>query len=113
MVAVLAGIGARVICPACREPQAHRSHRSGLQDWLAGLTRRTPYRCRACKRRFYVYLQGETSSKLRTAEEQRIMKIRRGYKWKQSKRQLIAYAFCAVVFAGILFVILQERTPAQ
>jgi hypothetical protein len=102
-----------VICPACNEPQAHRSHRAGFQDWLAGLGKRTPYRCRACKERFYVYLHGETSSKMRTPEEQRIMKIRRRYKWKQSKRQLIAYGFCAVIFVGILILILQQRTPTE
>ena len=111
MVAVLAGIGAGVICPQCNEPQAHRSHRGGFADWALGLMKRTPYRCRACKSRFYVYRHGESSTKLRTSEEQRIMKIRRKYKWKQSKRRLLAYGFCMIVLIAILFMLLQQRIP--
>jgi len=80
-------------------------------DWVVGLAKRTPYRCRACNSRFYVYRHGEASSKLRTSEEQRIMKIRRKYKWKQSKRRIIAYGFCAVVLIAILFELLQQRVP--
>jgi hypothetical protein len=102
-----------MICPSCQEPQAHRSHRAGIGDWLNGLVKRTPYRCRACKKRFYVYRHGEASSKLRTPEEQRILKIRRKYKWRKSKRQLIAYAFFSVLLAAILYVLMQQRVPAE
>ena len=70
---------------------------------------RTPYRCQACKERFYVYRQGENSSKLRTAEEQRIMKIRRKYKWRKSKRQLLVFLVSAMILAGILYFALQQR----
>ena len=100
-----------MICPQCNEPQAHRSHRGGFADWALGLMKRTPYSCRACKSRIYVYRHGESSTKLRTSEEQRIMKIRRKYKWKQSKRRLLAYGFCMIVLIAILFMLLQQRIP--
>jgi transposase-like protein len=80
---------------------------------MAGLANRTPYRCRSCKKRFYVYRHGEASSKLRTPEEQRILKIRRKYKWRKSKRQLIAYAIFSVLLAAVLYEIMQHRIPTE
>jgi hypothetical protein len=98
-------------CPNCKEPQAHRSHRNGLKDWFMGLFKQTPYRCKACKTRFYVYRQGEEDSRLRTPEEQRIIKLRRKYKWKQSKRQLLAFGIGAVLVVVAIYLIVQERVP--
>jgi len=100
-------------CPNCKESKAHRSHRAGIKDWIAGLTKRTPYRCGACKHRFYVYLHGETSTRLRTAEERRILRIRRKYKWRKSRRQLAAFAFCSIVLVAILYFLMQQRMPAE
>jgi hypothetical protein len=102
-----------MICPGCREPQAHRSHRKGVRDWLLALAKRNPYRCSACKKRFYVYLDGETSSRLRTSEERRILRIRRKYKWRKSRRQLFAFAFFSMVLIAILYVLMQQRAPAE
>jgi hypothetical protein len=100
-----------MICAKCKEPQAHRSHRAGFQDWFMGLSRQTPYRCQACKARFYVYRHGETEPTLRNAEEQRIMKIRRKYKWKQTKRQILAFSFGAILLLIAIYMILQQRIP--
>jgi hypothetical protein len=100
-----------MICAVCKEPKAHRSHREGVKDWTLGLFNKTPYRCHACKARFYVYRHGEEDSRLRTAEEQRIIKLRRKYKWKQSKRQLLAFGLCALVVAVAIYMIVQERVP--
>ncbi len=80
---------------------------------MASLAKRTPYRCGACKQRFYVYLHGEASSKLRTSEERRILKIRRKYKWKKFKRQLIAFAVFSVLLIAILYVLMQQRMPTE
>jgi hypothetical protein len=76
-----------------------------------GLVNQTPYRCHACKARFYVYRHGEEDSSLRTPEEQRIIRIRRKYKWKQSKRQLFAFGLSALVLIAAIYFILQERVP--
>jgi hypothetical protein len=100
-------------CPSCHESQAHRSHRAGLNDWLNGLASRTPYRCRSCKKRFYVYMHGEESSNLRTPEERRILKIRRKYKWRKSKRQLIAFVVFSILLVGVLYLLMQERIPVE
>jgi hypothetical protein len=102
-----------MICLKCNEPSAHRSHRAGLQDWWMGLTNQTPYRCHACKARFYVYRHGEDESRLRTPEEQRIMKIRRKYKWRQSKRQLLAFGLSAIFLVVAIYFILQQRVPSS
>lgn len=102
-----------MICANCKEPRAHRSHRAGLQDWFMGLRHMNPYRCHACKARFYVYRHGEEDSGLRTPEEQRIIKIRRKYKWKQTKRQMLAFGICAVLLVVVIFLILQQRVPSS
>jgi hypothetical protein len=62
-----------------------------------------PYRCRDCKHRFHAYRGGEASSKLRTPEERRIMKLRRDIRWKRSRTELILYAISSLVFLAILF----------
>ena len=41
------------------------------------------------------------------------MKIRRKYKWKQSKRQLLAYGICVIVLVGVLYLLMQQRIPAD
>ena len=99
-------------CPQCKESKAHRSHRDGFKDWCLGLFNRTPYRCRGCRARFYVYLHGETSSNLRTPEERKILKIRRRYKWRQSKRTLLAFGICFVLLVCILYLLMQQRVPS-
>ncbi len=71
---------------------------------------KTPYRCHACKVRFYVYRDGEDSG-LRSPEEQRIIRIRRKYKWKQTKKQLFAFTLSAVLLLVAIYFIVQERIP--
>ena len=87
-------------CTACNEAAAHRSHRRGLVDWFWNLLDRVPYRCQKCGARFYAYRTGEKSSKVRTPEEKRIQELRRGLKWKRSKRELIVYG------TGLLVLVL-------
>lgn len=100
-----------MICVSCKEPKAHRSHRAGVKDWLMRFVGQRPYRCHACNARFYVYREGENDSRVRTPEEQRIIKIRRRYKWKQSKRQLLAFGLTGVVLVLVIYYILQESVP--
>jgi hypothetical protein len=100
-----------MICPQCNEPKAHRSHRKSLQDKWMSLWGSHPYRCHNCHARFYAYRDGEKDDKLRTAEEQRIMKIRRQYKWRQTRRQILAFSICAVLAILAIYLIIQERVP--
>jgi hypothetical protein len=97
-----------MICPKCRKNSAHRSHRSA-KDWLVSWLSLKPYRCRDCQHRFYAYRGGETSSKLRTPEERRIMRLRRSIKWKRSRQELILYGISSLVFLAILYYIIQQR----
>jgi hypothetical protein len=101
-----------MICPKCNENRAHRSHRSGIKDRLYRLVEMIPYRCHNCSARFYAYRAGESSSKLRTREEQKIMQLRRRLKWKRSKRELAVYGIAAIIFLAFLYMELQQRVPA-
>jgi hypothetical protein len=72
-----------------------------------------PYRCRNCAHRFYAYRAGETSSRLRTPEERRIMELRSRLRWKRSKRELIAYGMGAVILLFIIYSMMQQRIVSE
>jgi hypothetical protein len=46
-------------CPRCFGRDVRPSRRGGFLDSLMGKFRRTPYRCRGCHHRFYVYIPRE------------------------------------------------------
>jgi hypothetical protein len=99
-------------CPKCGKNRAHRSHRSLLDravSWMA----LKPYRCRECQHRFFAYRAGEKSSKLRTPEERRIMKLRRGIRWKRTRAELILYGIGSLIFLAILLYIIQQRIVTE
>ena len=98
-----------MVCPQCKKPSAHRSHRSNLKDRALKLFQMVPYRCHACSARFYAFRAGETSDRLRTREEQNIMRLRRKLKWKRSKIQVAAFGVGFVVFLAILYLVIQQR----
>ena len=100
-------------CPKCGEERAHRSHRSGIRDHFYRLFQMIPYRCRACHRRFYAYRSGEKSDRMRTREEQKIMRIRRQIKWKRSRRELAAFASGALILVLIVYYLLQQRIASE
>jgi len=102
-----------MICPRCKENKAHRSRRAGFKDWAMSLVLRIPYRCRACKARSYVYPYGGTSLKLRTSEERRVIKLRRGLRMQQLKRQLIGYGISSLILVLILYYLFQQRVPSE
>ena len=45
--------GVILICPECRSDSCRRSKRRGLKDYLIGIARLRPWRCRVCQLRFY------------------------------------------------------------
>lgn len=100
----------RMNCPKCGKGTAHRSHRTQL-DWIISSIGYKPYRCKECQHRFYAYRDGETSPRLRTPEERRILKTRRGIKWRRTKTTLLLYFIGAIIFLGILYYILIQRVP--
>jgi len=72
-----------------------------------------PYRCRDCHHRFYAYKGGVKSSKLRTPEERRIMRLRRSIKWKKTRGEMILYAISSLIFLAILYYIIQQRVSSE
>jgi hypothetical protein len=101
-----------MICPKCGKDRAHRSHRS-IKDWLVSWLYLKPYRCRNCTHRFYAYRDGAESSKLRTPEEQRIIKLRRSIRWRRSRAELILYGISSLIFIGILLYMIQQRVTGE
>jgi hypothetical protein len=96
-------------CVKCKEPKAHRSHRAGLMDWLHRLFQMIPYRCHACKARFYAYRAGEESDSMRTGEERKVMALRRRLRWKREKKALALYGLGAIVLILGLWALMQQR----
>jgi hypothetical protein len=98
-----------LICAKCKEPKAHRSHSSGLKDQVFKLFQMIPYRCQACKARFYAYRSGEQSSTMRTGEERKIMELRRRIKWKRTRKELAVFAVAAALMISFLYLLMQQR----
>jgi len=44
-----------LLCPACHSDSPRRSRRRSVKDYLLGLGRLRPWRCRACDLRFYAW----------------------------------------------------------
>ena len=102
-----------MICPKCKENNAHRSRRSGLKDRFATLLLLTPYRCRACKERYYINLRGSNVLELRTPEEKRVIRMRRGLRVQQIKRQLLGYGISSLILLAILYYLFQQRIVSE
>ena len=98
-----------MICPKCGNNRAHRSHRT-FSERAIGWFGFRPYRCKECQHRFLVYRGGEGSDKLRSAEERRIMKLRRSIKWKRTKGELVLYGI-GLVFMLLLIRYLMDQAP--
>jgi len=45
--------GSKVRCPSCGSSDIRHSQRGGILDNIMTMFRRSPYRCRQCRRRFY------------------------------------------------------------
>ena len=102
-----------MICPRCKENRAHRSHRSGIVDHLARWFAVKPYRCHACNHRFYVYRDGETSPKLRTPEERRIMKLRRAIRWRRTRGEVLLYGVSSLILLALLYYVLTQHISTE
>src|SRR6266853_6492564 len=99
-------------CPKCGKNSAHRSHRD-LRDWAVSWLAIKPYRCRDCRHRFYAFRAGEQSSKLRTPEEMRIMKLRGNIRRRRSRSEWILYGIGSLIFLAILYYLIQQRVGGK
>jgi hypothetical protein len=97
-----------MICPACKENRAHRSRRAGLKDWAMSLGFRVPYRCRACKTRWYAFLYGKSLLESRTPEERQVVKLRRALRFQRAKRQIVGYALSSLILLVVLYYLLNN-----
>jgi len=84
-----------------------------MKDRLYRLFEMIPYRCHGCKRRFYAYRAGETSDRMRTREERKIMHLRRQIKWKRSRRELAAFGVASVILVAVIYYLIQQRIVSE
>ena len=100
-------------CVKCGEQRAHRSHRHGVKDYAYRLFHYIPYRCRNCGVRFYAYRSGEQSDRMRTREEQKIMRLRRSIKWKRSRREIAVFGIAAFLLVFLVYYLVQQRIVSE
>ena len=109
MVAVFLRGRSGLTCVKCNKPKAHRSHRAGFRDAVYRIFQLIPYRCQACKARFYAYRAGEQSATMRTAEERKVMALRRRLRWKHSKKAIVLFGLGTALLVSCMYLLLQQR----
>jgi hypothetical protein len=72
-----------------------------------------PYRCAACEKRYYAFQAGEKSDRMRTREEQKIMRLRRRMKWKRSRRELLAFGIASAIAVIVVYYLIQQRVVSE
>lgn len=103
-----------MICPKCKAPRAHRSHRKGLIEHLVGLFAIRPYRCHACEHRFlqFRYSVG-VSSAGDSSTEREIRATRSSLKWRRKRREFLLYGTCFLLFLAFLYYITRQRDSSS
>ena len=99
-----------MLCPKCKTDRAHRSHRNGLRERLAGIVGYVPYRCRDCGLRFlnfFYSLPHPVSAPLRGAEKE-IAATQRSLRRKHKRRELVLYASALTLFVVVLYFLTRE-----
>ena len=98
-----------MLCPKCKTGHAHRSHRSGPLEWLAGLVAIRPYRCGSCGHRFFQFRYGEAMVAPRNEAEREIRATRGMIEWRRKRREVLLYGAGMLLFLLFLYFITRER----
>jgi hypothetical protein len=85
-------------CPKCGSDAVKRSHRQGLNERLASLFLRYPYRCRKCDHRFLLFGTGIGHSSNSKTEHS-----------KKRRREVLLYGLGVLLFLALLSFIVRER----
>jgi hypothetical protein len=101
-------------CPKCKTDSAHRSHRRGLLENIAGIFAIYPYRCRKCDNRFLKskFSQEKLPSSPGVASTEREIRVtRNAVKIARRRREILLYGACFAFFLAFLYYITRERGP--
>jgi type II secretory ATPase GspE/PulE/Tfp pilus assembly ATPase PilB-like protein len=100
-----------VLCPKCKTDRAHRSHRTGVKEYVASLAAYYPYRCRHCKHRFLQSRYGvpEVPSGQHQSTEREIRATRRAKNWERKKRHVTIYGIALLLFLVFLYLVTRDR----
>jgi hypothetical protein len=102
-----------LICPKCSNDKAHRSHRRGFAEQLAGVIGFRAYRCHGCEHRFVRFRYASEPSPGEVAPSEREVRVTRSaLRWKSKRREILLYAFGLLLFLVFLYFITRERGPS-
>jgi hypothetical protein len=109
-----------MLCPKCRSDHAHRSHRQGWFENLAGLFWQYPYRCSHCGHRFLHHYRrlrarsdtGDDPVARHRSIEREIRTTRQAKDWPRKRRDLLIVAAAALMFLGFLYLLTREPPPS-
>lgn len=103
-----------MICPKCKENRAHRSHRKGVWEYVAGFFAFYATRCHGCGYRFlrFRYAPG-AQEREPTATEREIRSTRSAIKWRRKKQELFLYLLGALVFLVFLYFVTRPAAIFQ
>lgn len=101
-------------CPRCKNDRAHRSHRKGVEEFLASIFAYYPYRCRECQHRF-LHNRNETSlgPSAHPSTEREIRATRKAKDWQRKKRHLVIYGMALFIFLAFLYIVTRDRGPSD
>jgi hypothetical protein len=99
-----------MLCPKCKNDHAHRSHRAGLSERLAGIVGYRPYRCHSCSHRFLSFRSSlpEPDAPPVLDAEKEIAATRGSLRRKQKRREVLLYGSALTVFVVILYFLTRE-----
>ena len=99
-----------MICPKCKTDHAHRSHRKGLLERMAGWVAIYPHRCEGCGHRYlrFRYAKLPDLGPANSAERE-IRATRNALDRKRKRRELLLYAAGVLCFLVFLYFITRER----
>ena len=95
-------VGAAAICPSCGSVNVRRSRKESRVELLQAWRSRQRYRCRECRRGFYLRIAPEERARIRASEDIRKKRTRGWSAFVQSRTQRRAMEI--VLFLGMLMV---------
>jgi hypothetical protein len=112
---IKASRGCTVLCPKCKTEHAHRAHRKGLAEHVAGIVGRYPYRCTGCGHRFVGFSYNPLAATIKelTPTEKEIKVTRSAARRKRTLREMVVFSLALVLFLAFLYFITRVRPASE
>ncbi len=97
-------------CPKCKSERAHRSHRKGFLELVAGWVAVYPYRCKGCGHRYLRFRYAKLPDPgPANSSEREIRATRKAMARRNKRREFILYGVGILCFLAFLYYITRER----